>query len=156
MAKFLKPSVWKKYVDTMNDWQEDAFQQTVEWRTSLTLSKNGEDNNWNRYVSRELKCLIHYNYFRSWPMTQSTDTGEIDKENCMIYFNIKYLRDLGLVTDKDQFKYDPGVDRFIINGVMYKGMGDSQVGQAYDMPLWIFIICKREETETGQKVFDNG
>ena len=157
MAKYLKPATWKKYIDLMNDWHDDTFQQTVEWRKSLTLSKNGEDNNWGRHDSVILKGLIHYNYFRSWPMSQSTDTGEIDKENCMIYFNLKYMRDQGLLTPVgDQFMFDPGVDRFIINGVMYKAMGDSQVGQAFDMPLWIFIICKREETETGQKIYDNG
>lgn len=149
----MKPSQWAKYESVMNEWQEDAFQQPIVWKRLINaISPHGEDDN-ETFDTLEVLGLIQYNNFRAWPITQATDTGEIDKESCMVFLNIKYLRDLGYTNQNDQFEFDPAMDRFLINGVTYKAMGDSQVSQAHNKPLFLFIILKREETPTGSNVY---
>lgn len=149
----MKQINWQEYRDIINEWQEDAFQQEVTWNRLITsLSKNGEDNN-ERFKDIKIKGLLQYNNFRAWPITLPTDTGEIDKESCMLYLNIKYLKDNNYTNAHNQFKFDPAMDRFTINGVKYKAMGDSQVSQAHDQPLLLFIVLKREETITSETVY---
>ena len=144
---------WDDYINIINEWQEDAFQQDITWlKTATVISKNGEDNNY-RFKEINLKCLIQYNQFRAWPITQTTDSGETDKESILVYFNIKYLKDLGYTNNHDQFKFKPDYDRFLINGLIYKAFGESQVAQAGAKPLLVFIILKREEIETGKEKY---
>ena len=144
---------WDDYESSMNIWQEDAFQETITWhKSSVSLSKHGEDNN-ERFRDFELKGLIQYNYFRAWPINTPSDAGELDKESCMLYLNIKYLKDKGYTNNFDQFKFDPAMDRFTIRGLVYKAFGDSQVAQAHDKPLFLFIILQREETKTSKTIY---
>lgn len=144
---------WDTYAGILDEWQEDAFQQDIIWRKSVVvLSKHGEDNN-VRFIDKELKGLIQYNYFRAWPINQPTDSGELDKESCLLYLNIKYLKSMGYTNSYDQFQFEPTMDRFIINGVTYKAFGDSQVAQAHNKPLFIYIILKREEVETSKSLY---
>lgn len=144
---------WDAYENILNEWQEDAFQQIITWRKSVViLSKHGEDNN-ERFEDKELRGLIQYNYFRAWPINQPSDSGELDKESCLLYLNIKHLRDNGYTNNFNQFKFDPAMDRFVINGVTYKAFGDSQVAQAHNKPLFVYIILKREETETSKNIY---
>ena len=144
---------WDDYINIINEWQEDAFQQDITWlKTATVISKNGEDNN-HRFKEINLKGLIQYNQFRAWPITQTTDSGETDKESILVYFNIKYLKDLGYTNNHDQFKFNPDYDRFLINGLTYKAFGESQVAQAGAKPLLVFIILKREEIETGKEKY---
>lgn len=147
----MKPADWAKHINAINAWHEDAFQQDIIWKKNIVnRSYHGEDDN---YRDREiiLKGLVSYNFFRSWPIDQPTDTGELDKQNCMAIFNIKWLEEQGHLNEHKQLKFDPGDDKFIINGITYVPAGDSQVSQAYDDPLMIFIILKREEIETGNE-----
>ena len=146
---------WDDYEALMNAWQEDAFQQDIIWHRKATrLSIHGEDNN-HRFGDLTIKGLVQYNHFRAWPITQATDSGEIDKQSCMLYLNINYLESLGYTNTLRQFMFDPGYDRFSINGVKYKAFGESQVSQANNKPLFIFIILKREELETGKEKYAN-
>ena len=144
---------WDAYENILNEWQEDAFQQIITWRKSVViLSKHGEDNN-ERFEDKELRGLIQYNYFRAWPINQPSDSGELDKESCLLYLNIKHLRDNGYTNNFNQFKFDPAMDRFVINGVTYKAFGDSQVAQSHNKPLFVYIILKREEIETSKNIY---
>lgn len=141
---------WDKHIDAINEFHEDAFQQDVVLKRYFVIDDpDGEDYN-QRSEDVNLKGLIQYNYFRSWPMTQSTESGELDKESILLYLNIGYLESISMVDSNKNLLFDPGHDRFIINGLVYKAMGDSQAAQAKDNPLLIFIILKREETNTGQ------
>lgn len=152
---YMSEADWQAYRDVLNTWQEDAFQEDIIWRRLVTRTNaHGEDSN-DRYSDTTLKGLLQYNYFRSWPMTQPTDTGEIDKESVLLYLNLKHLDDLTLLDAKKQFKFSPGFDRFVLRGRIYKAMGDSHIAQAKDQPVFIFIILKREETSTGDPVYDN-
>lgn len=145
---FIKDKDWEKYIDTINKFQEDAFQHEIIWKraiNSVTRFNEGE-------IRREtitLKGLIQYNEFRNWPITLNTDTGALDKQSVMVYFNIKYLEELGYTDQYGNLLVDHGLDDFIINGVKYKPQGDSQVSQAKDKPILTYIILKREEIDTG-------
>lgn len=150
----MTPAQWQRYRDVINEWQEDAFQQEIEYRREIvTQDRYGEDYN-KRFERITIKGLILYNYFRSWPMSNMNHVGELDKESCMVYFNIKNLRDQGLLNSHDQFEFDPAYDRFVINGMLYKSTGDSQAAQASNNPLLIFLILRREETDTGSDRID--
>jgi len=139
---------WDAHIAAINEFHQDAFQQIITWKKLVTnLSTNGEDDV-DRTIPVELRALVTYNYFRSWPTGNPTKTGEIDNESCMIYLNNQYLADLGFINQYSQFDFDPVEDRFIINGVIYKASGESQVAQAGDKPILHFIILKREEIES--------
>lgn len=145
----MKKEDWDDYTDVMNEWQEDAFQQEIIWKKFITYQNiNGEDEK-PLYKDIVIKGLVHYNYFRAWPVTQSTTTGEIDKESCLFYLNKKYLHDLGYIVGDQTFKFDPAMDRFLLDGVVHKAVGESQAAQAHDTTLFYFIVLKREETNTG-------
>lgn len=150
---FMSSADWQRYIDVMNKYQDDAFNQVVTWKRRVTFTdQHGEDSN-NRYEETELKGLIHYNNFRSWPLTAYTETGEIDKQNCMLFLNIAYLQSLGFAQNNGQLEFEQSYDRFLINGVEYQSAGDSQVAQANDNPLFIFIILKRTDRETGSGTY---
>lgn len=150
----LTPEQWQAYRDTINEWHEDAFQQPIIWRREVvTQDRYGEDYN-KRTEDVEIKGLVLSNYVRSWPMSNMNHIGELDKESVLVYFNLKYLRELGYLNEHDQFIYNSALDRFIINGMMYRSSGDSQAAQASDYPLLYFIILKREETSTGKQRID--
>lgn len=146
---------WDRYIAVINEWQEDAFQQEIIWKSNITnLNRYGEDSN-VRYHDISLRCLIHYNNFRTWPINLFTDTGEIDKQSVMVFFNIAYLDSLGYADENGVLMFDPGLDKFIINGVVYTSGGESQVAQAKDKPILSFLILKREETDTGNTFYGN-
>lgn len=145
----MKPKDWNMHINAINEWHNDAFQQEITWLKMVThRDHHGEDSN-HRPISINLKCLILYNYFRSWPLDQATNTGEIDKQSCVALFNIEWLKQNGYANQQGQLAMNPGDDKFIINGVTYVPSADSQVSQAYGNPLMFFIVLKREELETG-------
>ena len=146
---FMKPEDWKRYQDTMNLWQKDAFQQEIIWkRFILFRNKHGEDTD-PVFEDIVIKGLLQYNYFRAWAVTQATTTGEIDKETCLLYLNKEYLRENELLTPEGNLNFDPAMDRFIVEGIEHKSAGESTAAQAYDKTLFYFIILKREETNSG-------
>lgn len=148
--KNMTPKQWKMHIDTINDFHEDAFQQDIIWVNNITtLSKHGEDNN-IKSRTINLKGLVYYNVFRSWPIDQGTDSGDLDKQSCMIYLNKKWLEENGYLNNDGEFAFNPDHDRFIIKGNKYFPSGDSDVAQAYDNPLLVFIILKRDQIPTGK------
>jgi len=152
---FLTPADWQDYKDCINEFNlEDSHLQDIVWRRLVTnLSRWGEDDNEVR-TDLLIKGLVQYNYFKSWPTNQTTVSGEIDKESLLIWLNVKYLSDNGWLTPAGQYIFRPGEDRFIIRGEVYKALGDSQAAQAHDEPLEVFIVLKKEETETGDLVYE--
>lgn len=144
---------WDAHVKAINGYNDDANQETIIFKRAIvTTSRYGEDNNL-KYRDIELKGLVQYNYFRSWPVNQATDTGENDKESCMVYFNIEYLKTKNMLNEYNQLLMDPSMDRFIIAGVLYKPSGESQIAQASDKVLMFYIILKREEINTGNELY---
>lgn len=149
----LTQAQWDKYTTAINDFHDDAFQQDVILRQLITVDDiHGEDTN-QRTEDFLLKGLIQYNYFRGWPINQVRDSGEIDKESCTLYLNVKYLSERSLLNPENHLLFDPALDRFLIDGIVYKAFGDSKAAQAKGSTLLIFIILKREETNTGSEVY---
>lgn len=151
---FLTAADWQEYKDCINEFNlDDSHRQDIIWqRIGTNLSRWGEDDNIVR-VNQLIKGLVQYNYFKSWPTDQTTIAGQIDKQSILVWLNIKYLSDNGWVTPSGQYNFRPGEDRFVIRGEVYKALGDSQAAQASDEPLEVFIILKKEETETGDLVY---
>lgn len=147
----MKPEDWELYVNTLNAWHSDVFQQPIIHKKFIIYRNTyGEDTD-PVFEDNVIKGLVQYNYFRAWAVTQATTTGEIDKETCLVYFNKKYLEETGNLTSEGNLDFDPAMDRFILDGLVYKSSGESTAAQAYDKSVFYFIILKREETNSGQK-----
>lgn len=152
----LSQAQWQEYIDVLNQFHESAADEIIVWnRKFVERDLHGEDSN-IRLDNVNLKCLVLYNYFRSWPITQGTDSGDIDKQSILVYFNLDYLDSLNLLNSSKQFMFDPGYDRFTLRGIIYKPMGDSHVAQAGTRPTSVFIVLKKEETPTGSETYNNG
>lgn len=133
------------------DAHDTFFQQSIVWKRQRTrLDVYGEDNEAGLYDSITLKCLLNYNYMRTWPITKVTESGETDEQSIQIFFSKKYLRDLGYLNGDDYFIYNSGTDKFIIDGLLMKPMGDSSVSQAEGGALLISVIVVRQPTITGK------
>lgn len=144
---------WDEYIKVVNEWQEDAFQQPVTWkRVVVNRGIHGEGDN-IRTENIVIRGLVQYNYFRSWPITKTSDAGETDKQSMLLFLNVKYLKENGWANDAGQLLFDPGLDRFIINGVTYKSSGESQAAQAHNQPLFFYTVLKREELNTGEEMY---
>lgn len=145
---FLTPEEWADYELTINDFSQEAFNQDMTWlRCVRALSKDGSDDS-PMYTEVNLKCLVQYNFFRSWPINLNTTTGQVDGESAMVLLNNKYLNDNGYLNEHGQFKMRPSLDKFIINGLRYVNKGDSQASQTNSSnPLLHFLILLRDYTE---------
>lgn len=150
MADLIGSANWSLYKDIINSGQETFNQDNITWlRSNGGLDRNGEDNETENFSSIVLKGLFDYNYFRKWASNQTTETGELDRENQVILLNIKYLKGLGYMNSAGYFNYDQSADRFIHKGIKYKSVGSSLVSQAQDEPLLFMVILQREEIQTG-------
>ncbi len=123
-----KQILWKRYLNRLNAFNEDVIQSPIE-------------------VS--LKVLINDNYMRTWPINQQSESGELEKQSIQVYIFLPYLKNLGYEKN-NSLDYQPDYDRFIIDGKLYKPTGDTPTAQAGDKNLWVTIICRREESETGR------
>jgi|SRR5882757_4846236 len=133
------------------DVQDTFFQQQIIWKRQRTrVDRFGEDNSSATVDSISLKCLLNYNFMRTWPISKTGEAGETDEQSIQIYFGKKYLRDLGYLDANDYFAYDPGYDRFVIDGMIMKPMGDSSVAQIQTNSLLVSVIVVRQPPATGK------
>jgi len=147
----LTPAQWQTYKDTINSVHDSFNQEVVTWRTlNFGLQRYGEDDKDNvNTTDIGLRCLIAYNIFRTFPMSKETIAGQLDAESMTMILNKKYLSDAGYLSSDGNFQFDPAMDKFFFQGQEYRGSGETPVAQAGDEPLLIYIILKREETQTG-------
>lgn len=144
---------WNKYKQLILDAHESFNNATLTWRRKTAgLNRFGEDPVVT-FSNIDLKALIQGNYFRSWPVTTTSETGDLDKESIMALLNLQYLQNLGYTTAAGYFNFNPAEDRFILEGITYKAFGDSAVSYDGSGALQIMIVLKREETSTGDKVY---
>lgn len=151
MGNLIAGSDWSSFESLIStDAQDTFFQQNIIWRKVLTTKdRYGEDNPAAITSDITLKCLLNYNFMRSWPISKTSEAGETDEQSIQILFVKKYLRDLGYLNGDDYLVYDPGMDRFIIDGMIMKPMGDSSVSQAEGGALLISLIVVRQPSTTG-------
>jgi len=147
----LTAAQWASYKAIINRASESFNQDIVIWRRQTrNFQRHGEDTpSVPATEDINLDCLIAYNIFRTWPMTDETVSGALDKENITMLLNKKYLLDNGYLNADGFFEIDPGVDIFFHHGITYRSAGETEVAQAGDDPLMFYIVLAREETPTG-------
>lgn len=150
--KDLLGSAWGVYKDLMGSAHLTFSQKSVIWKRRIELvNRYGEDTDStkNNFNNVPLLVLINYNYMRTWPITNNTESGEIDEQSAQIIINKDYLKTNGYLNDSGYFNYQPDYDRLIIDGLQYKFFGDTSVAQMQDDDVHITFIVKRDITETG-------
>lgn len=142
----------QKFRDTMKSAHDTFNKKVIIWRRLKSrMNVNGEDNTINGYDNISLSVLINYNYMRSWPITNRTESGDLDRQSMQILINKDYLRDLGYLNADGYFQYDPSQDRFVIDGLVHQPMGDTPTSQNGEDDILCTLVVKREEAITPNK-----
>lgn len=143
--KFLSNKTWDRYKNIINDFMDqDAARQVIIWAKAVKqLLTHGEDST-QKYFRKPIEVLCYYNAFRNWPLNRASTTGELDEENLSIMISGKYLREHGFMNEQNYWNFDWAMDRFEINGIVYRPTGDTQVAQAKDEALVFMIVLKRD------------
>ena len=152
MPDLVDSAIWEDYKELIGiDAADTFFQDEIIWKKANPfLDKHGEDEIGETFVDVILKCLVDYNDFRTWPITRNTETGEIDKQTAVVIFSLKTLKDLGFLNANGNFDYDSDEDRFELDGILYKSMGDTNTAQAQNEPLLFQLVVERELTLTSE------
>lgn len=148
-------SAWTKYKKLIGvDAHESFNQDVITWiKGRNVIMSNAEEEDSNG-AQTDLKCLINYNVFRTWPLTRKENTGESDNQNMVAIFSKNYLSSLNLLNQRGYFDFRPDRDYFVHKGIRYKAEGDTLAAQAQDDPLLFYLVLHREEILTGDKSFD--
>lgn len=144
-ASFIPNKVWDRYKGIITNFMDqDAGRQTIIWAKNVDqLLTHGEDYI-PKYFKIEIEALCYYNAFRNWPIDKPTISGELDEENLSILVTTEYIRELGYLNKDGYWDFNWSMDRFVINGIVYKPSGDTQVAQAKDQALVFMVILKRD------------
>lgn len=152
MADLLTAADRAAFKAAMKDAHDTFANKEITWkRLRSKLDRWGEDNNDNGYDNVTLKVLINYNYMRSWPITFQTESGGLDRQSVQVLIHKDYLRGLGFINADNYFAYNEVDDRFIIDGLVHAPFGDTPASEFSNDDIWIVLILKREETQTGDK-----
>lgn len=133
---------YKKIITDFLDW--DAGRQTITWAKYVNQYLNYAEDDSPRYYNIPLEALCYYNAFRNWPINKATVSGELDDENLSILISKNYIEQIGYLNQEGYWNFNWSEDRFVINGIVYKPSGDTQVSQAKDEALVFLIILKRD------------
>lgn len=152
MAKknsFLVPdTVWDHYKSLVSQFIDtDSGRQEITWKKYIDIPLPYGEDSGAKYIDIPLQVLIGYNSFRTWPINKTSVAGETDEQNMAIYISANLLRELGYLDSSGYWNMDRSRDRFVVNGILYKMSGDTQVSQAKDTPLLFQVILKREEDQ---------
>jgi len=144
------PTQWEAYRKAQNNFYKSAGKQVIVWRKVVAnIDRFGEGIS-KKTEDIPLEVLMGYNDNRTWPVDRVSSTGVIDKENLWLYLNREYLSTKGFLNVRGYFDFNPGLDRFYVQGVEYKPSGDIASAQAEDNPLFILLVLEREEGTTGE------
>jgi hypothetical protein len=140
---------WDLFRQVIRNAHDTFNQQDITWmRAEPSLDYHGEDNI-PPFTPITLKVLAFYNSFRTWPTNQPTTTGELDRQTVVIYLNKDYLRENDWLNNNDNFNFQPDKDYFILDGIIYKATGETDISQAHGDPLLTQVILSRQEGTTG-------
>lgn len=142
---------WNDFKKLIGEHAHDTFSKAIIiWRREVTdIDRWKEDNAQGQTVDIPLECLVNYNYFRSWPITLTTESGETQEQSIQVLFSKNYLSGIGYLNDDGFFDYNPDKDLFVLDGLIRRPMGDSSVSQAYDESLMVEVIMIEQKTPTG-------
>jgi hypothetical protein len=142
-------SPWKKHQALHRAYFEGTAGTEVIWRR---LKKNydrfGEGES-RKYQEIKLKVIPGYNDFRTWPTTNFTEAGAVDKESMYLLINRDYLKELGYINSRGNLDFDPVYDKFVLHGLIYKADGDTNIAPSYDQSLYFLLILSRDLIKTG-------
>ena len=133
---------YKKIITDFLDW--DAGRQTITWAKHVNQYLNHAEDDSPRYYNIPIESLCNYNAFRNWSINKATDSGELDDENLSILISKNYIEQIGYLNQEGYWNFNWSEDRFVINGIVYKPSGDTQVSQAKDEALVFLVILKRD------------
>lgn len=133
---------YKKIITDFLDW--DAGRQTIIWAKHVNQYLNHAEDDSPRYYNIPIEALCYYNTFRNWPINKATVSGELDDENFSILISKNYIEQIGYLNQEGYWNFNWSEDRFVINGIVYKPSGDTQVSQAKDEALVFLVILKRD------------
>lgn len=153
---YVSNKIWEKYKRIISTFLDrDAAKQSILWAHHPSqLMPFGEDS-YPGYYIRPIEALCYYNAFRNWPINRETTNGELDEENLSIIISKSYIESKGYLNNEGYFDFDWSLDRFVINGIVYKPSGDTQIAQAKDEALAFLIILKRDRDTTLSNIIDD-
>ena len=139
---------WGHYKNVIQKFlSEDSGLKPIIWLRKLSQPLPFGEDVGSSYFQETLNVLVGYNVYRTWPINKVTPSGEMDEETCYIIIPNDYLDERGLIQD-GRFNIDITLDRFIINGQVYKSSGDTQAAQASEQDIVSMVILKRINSET--------
>lgn len=148
----LSPADWEKFTNTVNTFSDSISDYTVIWKKYIGDIDRYREQGDIKFEDREMKTLIAFNAFRNWPQDKRSEQGTIDKEYCSLYLNKAYLASKDWLTDNKNLDFDPGMDRFVIDGITYKPSGDTLISQVFNNTLFITLILERESYVTSKEL----
>jgi hypothetical protein len=146
------PSNWDMYRNTINTFHKSVGKHTIIWKKMVAdIDRFGEGFT-AEYIDIELEVLMGYNDNRTWPVNKIDNVGTRDDENVWLYLNKKVLEEAGHLNARGYLDFNPGRDRFWIEGIEYIPAGDVSSSLAYDSPLYILLILRRNEQQVGNPI----
>lgn len=144
--RFVRNKSWKRYKSIIRQFMDiDAGRQTITWAKRIMQPMTHGEDYLPYYQNIQIEALCYYNSFRNWPINKETVTGELDDENLSIMITDSFLQSIGHLNSEGYWDFNWSEDRFIINGIIYKPSGDTQVAQAKDQALVFLVILKRDK-----------
>lgn len=141
----VKNHSWNRYKKIITDFLDlDAGRQTITWAKHVNQYLDHAEDDSPRYYNIPIEALCYYNAFRNWPINKVTVPGELDDENLSILISKNYIEQIGYLNQEGYWNFNWSEDRFVINGIVYKPSGDTQVSQAKDEALVFLVILKRD------------
>lgn len=133
--------VWKRSKHYLADFNEDYDDVITPQPPAIPVDDG--------YAYIPLKVLLNFNYERTWPVAADSESGDLDRQSCQIFFSIDQLKTLGYLKSNGMFDYDQGADRFLINGSVYRYEGDTPAAQIPDGNLVFTIVVRPDVKPTG-------
>ena len=133
---------YKKIITDFLDW--DAGRQTITWAKHVNQYLNHAEDDSPRYYNIPIELYAITMLLGIWPMNKATVSGELDDENLSILISKNYIEQIGYLNQEGYWNFNWSEDRFVINGIVYKPSGDTQVSQAKDEALVFLVILKRD------------
>ena len=158
-TKYISNKAWDKYKRVVQDFMDiDAGRQVIHWYRHVDMQLPFGEDLGDIYIDNEIEALCYYNAFRNWPINRATNTGELDEENLSLYVSAQYLYQHHYTNSDGYWDINPSEDRFLINDILYKPSGDTQVAQAKDIPIAFILILKRDRDIliSDDKIWEDG
>ena len=149
--KRIRLSKWEKYKSIIGEFMdEDAARKSITWLKHVDNPLAYGEDVGSTFIQLELMALVADNSYRTWPVNQTTVSGEVDNQSMAVWVSKRYLETNDLLTPEGYFDFDMSKDRIIIDGVLYKPAGDTQASQANDETLLFMIVLKRDKDDVNK------